>query len=924
MIDAARPVQRPAVAEPKIGAASATRPLTGLDWLAGIVLLLALALRLYHLDYQSFWGDEAFALRIAREPFDNLLQALAGSEPHPPLYYGLLHVWRDLVGESDFALRLLSTLFSVIAVAAVYGLGRHIAGTGAGFGAALLTAANPFQVWYAQETRMYAMLVALTAWSVLLFYTAFSRGSRRRWVAYTVITALAIFTHYHALFVVLFENVIAGIWWLRTRRNAAGWLGSQALLLALFLPWLYFAQSIFRSWSGWMPLVDFPTMLTRSFGTHTLGTSFPPVWVDRATLGLGIWAALALAALLLRRRTAGMFHALYVLVPLSGAYVLGQLLGRSMFHERYLIVASPAFYLLLGYGFGWQRWRLPLTLCGILITLVLNGLSLRNHYFDAHYQKDDLRGLAGYVDAHAREGDLVVSSIAREGLYRRYAGGAVPLYVFPPEAQPSELEAALTQITAPYRRLWHLPHGDGEQQRAVDHWFAENTYRAETRWFNDARLSLAGMAAPAAPQSRVINFADRVRLEAYSLSANSFVPGDVVGLSLYWRREQRAGGEIKASLRLVDPRGHVYAQIDPPLGEDFRPVAAWSPDEVVRENYGLLLPADAPPGGYHVELRLYDAAERHDLPLRDGRDAALGTSLALRTIDVKLPTRPAPPSAQDVIQPAKVSFGEVAQLAGYGLPAGKWQAGEYVSITLNWRALQPDGQRYRPVLRLIDAGGSEVAKRAREAALPVARWRPGELVRDIHDWRLPLALQDGTCTVALDLERPDGTALPLGSGGTRFILGQVSVAARPDYTAPAPPEHPSAYTLGEFARLAGFDVTATTLHPGETLRLTLHWQAMAEPEENYKVFTHLLSADEHVWGQHDSIPCAGGCPTSSWAEREAIADQYTLTLQPDAPLGVYRIEVGMYRPSDGRRLPVVDAAGQPVGDRIILGEVTAR
>jgi len=30
----------------------------------------------------------------------------------------------------------------------------------------------------------------------------------------------------------------------------------------------------------------------------------------------------------------------------------------------------------------------------------------------------------------------------------------------------------------------------------------------------------------------------------------------------------------------------------------------------------------------------------------------------------------------------------------------------------------------------------------------------------------------------------------------------------------------------------------------------------------------------------------------------------------------------MYRPGDGQRLPVVDASGQPVGDRIILGEVT--
>lgn len=79
-----------------------------------------------------------------------------------------------------------------------------------------------------------------------------------------------------------------------------------------------------------------------------------------------------------------------------------------------------------------------------------------------------------------------------------------------------------------------------------------------------------------------------------------------------------------------------------------------------------------------------------------------------------------------------------------------------------------------------------------------------------------------------------------------------------------------------------------------------------------------------MWGQQDSLPCQGNCPTSGWAAGEQIADEYALNLKTDAAPGTYVIEVGMYNPADGKRLAVTDQAGRPFGDRIVIAEVAVR
>jgi len=134
-------------------------------------------------------------------------------------------------------------------------------------------------------------------------------------------------------------------------------------------------------------------------------------------------------------------------------------------------------------------------------------------------------------------------------------------------------------------------------------------------------------------------------------------------------------------------------------------------------------------------------------------------------------------------------------------------------------------------------------------------------------------------------------------------------------------ENPIEINLGDEVAFLGYALETTVVKPGDTLRLTLYWQARRETTGWYKVFTHLLDDGDRIWAQKDSVPAGGARPTTGWVKGEVIVDEYELTVDADAPGGDYALEVGMYEEGTGLRLRVLNEEGQTVGDRILLGEV---
>lgn len=110
------------------------------------------------------------------------------------------------------------------------------------------------------------------------------------------------------------------------------------------------------------------------------------------------------------------------------------------------------------------------------------------------------------------------------------------------------------------------------------------------------------------------------------------------------------------------------------------------------------------------------------------------------------------------------------------------------------------------------------------------------------------------------------------------------------------------------------------LSPGDTLRLSLYWQADAPTDVPYTIFTHLAGPDDQLYGQWDNPPVRGTYPTTDWSPGENVVDQYEIAVSPSAPAGDYRLLVGLYDPETSIRLPVLAANGQVVGDSVQLGQ----
>ena len=205
--------------------------------LAGITAI-GFILRVWEIGTKGLWLDEAFSVWLGWKPLGEMLSWLVRIDQHPPLYYALLHFWTKLAGDNPDDVRMLSAILGTLTIPVMFLLGRRLMGTSVGLLAALILALSPFHVRFAQETRMYTLLMlnvslALLALTYLLtdarsaampigrqigdFYRAW-RTNRRcphrsvittdlAWIGYVCFTAAALLSHNTAVLFLLATNL---------------------------------------------------------------------------------------------------------------------------------------------------------------------------------------------------------------------------------------------------------------------------------------------------------------------------------------------------------------------------------------------------------------------------------------------------------------------------------------------------------------------------------------------------------------------------------------------------------------------------------------------------------------------------------------------------------------------------------------------
>jgi mannosyltransferase len=207
--------------------------------LAAIVLFGA-GLRFATLGQQSYRYDEAVTvLRVIHPGLFSTLSAVPNSESSPPLYYAVAWLWSRLFGVGEVDLRSFSALAGTAAIVFIYFAAARLTTKRVGLIAAAIVAVNPVLIWFSQDARAYSLVFLLTCLSFYFFARTLRpprEGPERRvLVGWAVFSALALATHYFAIFVVVPEAALM-LWWAAGRRQVLVACACVAAAGALLLP----------------------------------------------------------------------------------------------------------------------------------------------------------------------------------------------------------------------------------------------------------------------------------------------------------------------------------------------------------------------------------------------------------------------------------------------------------------------------------------------------------------------------------------------------------------------------------------------------------------------------------------------------------------------------------------------------------------
>lgn len=624
------------------------------------ILLLAFALRACGLDAQSLWSDEGISLQRAAQSLPDLLATMPVE--HTPGYFVLLHPWLRIAGDSDFALRYLSLLPSVLAVALIAAVARalhksrsrdtstHRNGGWVATSAALLLATSGFQVWYAQEARMYAWLLALALvaiWAQWQMLEQEPEGPRQRlgWAAaYAAATAGVVYLHLYGALLPLAQALFA-LGWLALRRQVrpfVHWLLAAAAALLLFAPWLPHALGIL-GFGGWREGGNAGSLPWRYWSAYTAGFALAEPW--RGAL-LALYALLALGGVLYwwRTRAAALLYLLLLLLgPLTAVLLLA--VRNPDYHERYTIYLTAPLLLLIAGGlaaFGPQpssstapspaRGRAAHRFVPLLLLLLLlagNGTALVRQQTDPTLQKPDYRAAAARIAAALRPGDVVlVDGPDPDKVFLRYFTAPAPVYAVShlEEADYAATGAALAPLLEGAERVWEVLYF--HPPAAVQVWLATQAWATEATDHNGIRVTLYGLregenGASSAPDTAgETTFGPALTLEGVEVEPAQPQAGDLLRVSTHWFVNE-AAPEYKFSLRLADAGGQQLYSVDYTPQNWFAPTNAWIVGQPASDQRGILLPSDLPPGLYRLTLRLYDPASGAAVTSSAGQDVLL-------------------------------------------------------------------------------------------------------------------------------------------------------------------------------------------------------------------------------------------------------------------------------------------------------------
>jgi mannosyltransferase len=393
-----------------------TRLVVGIG--VGVVIAAGLLLRFW--TRSGLWLDEALTVDIARLPLGQIPNALK-HDGAPPLYYYLLHFWIVLFGQSNDAVRSLSGVIAVITLPVGWLCGKRLGGRAVAWTMLVLLASAPFAVYYATESRMYALVILLTGCGFLALGRAVDRPRPGNLIAVAVVTAALLYTQYWAIYLVAMVGIWLVVSVVRTRRHghpeAAPWAALIAVAIGgvLFLPWVpTFVYQAKYTGTPWAAPPNFSAVINALTGfTDNQGSTLQTGTNQGRLLAVIYFAMLALAVFGIGRsgriieldlRTRPRARSLcFVVLGTLFAAIAGGILTASAFSSRYAAVVFLPFLLLIASG--------TTTLLNPKVRVVIVGLAvvagLVSSAQNVTTQRTQGDAVAAAINAQAKPGDVI-------------------------------------------------------------------------------------------------------------------------------------------------------------------------------------------------------------------------------------------------------------------------------------------------------------------------------------------------------------------------------------------------------------------------------------------------------------------------------------------------------------------------------------
>jgi mannosyltransferase len=397
----------------------------------------------------KMWLDEVQTVNIASFPV-RLIPHELRLDGAPPLYYVLLHFWMGFAGHSDAAIRALSGVFSVLTLPLAWWVVRKGFGRTEALAAVAVIATSPFAAYFAVEARMYSLVMFLVVAGIGAVQALLSRATVPRALLLAVVTALLLYTHYWAFYLV----AVVGCWFAflavreRGERRRGACFGIAALVVGAltFLPWLpTFLWQRAHTGTPWSAPPTLASAVSWFAGFVVNQSVQDPSLSLHIELGLALFVLFAIFGFATRPvapdrlefRLTGQPRARALAFVALGTLAVGWVASReagTAFEPRYSSVVFPVLAILIALGIAAvpTKWLQVSSLCAVSV------LALWTTHWGAQVQRTQAFKLAPVLHAIAKPGTVVVVCPDQLGpTLLRYSGRTTYRYVgFPRFTSP--------------------------------------------------------------------------------------------------------------------------------------------------------------------------------------------------------------------------------------------------------------------------------------------------------------------------------------------------------------------------------------------------------------------------------------------------------------------------------------------------------